>query len=204
MGTKLSEIESGSPVSLRISANDKSMRLDAIVKKNISENTMLIDLQCDINKKLNFSNVKTDLEFYPDGNVPIKWYNVQVASMDDSYVVQATSDGSRMNRRNTFRVGISATAKLNTPIPNCPRQVTVRDVSLTGFSISDRKHELPFVIGNTISVSWEDFGHELDLTGRLIRIETRDDVTIFGFEICNICKDLSSYISTKQRQQRKK
>lgn len=204
MGTKLSEIESGSPVSLRISAHEKSMRLDAIVKRNISENTILIDLQCDINKKLIFNNVKTDLEFYPDGNVPIKWYDVQVANMDDGYVVQASSDGSRMNRRDTFRVGISTSAMLKTQIPNCPRQVTIRDLSLTGFSISDRKHELPFVIGNTISVSWEDFGHELDLVGRVIRIETRDDVTIFGLEICNICKDLSSYITTKQRQSRKK
>lgn len=201
---KLSEIEIGSPISLRISANEKCMRLDAIVKKIISENTALITLQCDINKKLNFSNVKTDLEYYPDGNVPIKWYDVKIVSSETDYVVQADSDGSRMNRRNTFRVGISATAKLKTPIPNCPRQVTVRDVSLTGFSITDRKHELPFAIGNTVSVTWEDFGHELDLAGRLIRIETRDDATIYGFEICNICKDLSSYINTKQRQQRKK
>ena len=204
MGMKLSAIEPGSPVSLRISANEKSMRLDAIVKKNTSENTIVIALQYDINKKLNFSNVKTDLEFYPDGNVPIKWYDVKVASAEEDYVVQASGDGSRMNRRNTFRVGISAPAKLKTSIPNCPRQVTIRDVSLTGFSITDRKHELPFAIGNTISVSWEDFGHELDLAGRLIRIENRDDATIFGFEICNICKDLSSYINTKQRQQRKK
>lgn len=204
MGMKLSEIEVGTPVSLRISANEKSMRLDAIVKRTISENTILVTLQLDTNKKLNFNSVKTDLEYYPDGNVPIKWYDVKIVSSETDYVVQADSDGSKLNRRNTFRVGISATANLKTSIPNCPRQVTVRDVSLTGFSISDRKHELPFAIGNTVSVTWEDFGHVLDLAGQLIRIETRNDVTIFGFEICNICKDLSSYINTKQRQQRNK
>lgn len=201
---KLSGIEPGNPVSLRISANGKNMRLDAITKRNISDNTIIISLQCDFKKKLNFSNVKTDLEFYPDGNAPIKWYAVTVKSMDNDYIVDAPSNGSRINRRATFRVGISMPAKLDTVIPNCPRQVTIRDVSLTGFSITDRKRELPFAIGNTISVSWEDFGYVLDLSGRLIRIETRDDATIFGFEICNICKDLSSYISAKQRQLRKK
>lgn len=202
MGTKLSEIEIGTPVSLHVSSNAKSMRLEAIVKKIISENTILITLQCDINKKLNFSTVKTDLEFYPSGNIPIKWYDVKIASSQTDYVVQADCDGSKLNRRNTFRVGVSATAYLKTPIPNCPGKVTVRDISLTGFSISDRKGELPFAIGNTISISWNDLDYELNLIGRLIRIENRDDVTIFGFEICNICKDLSSYISTKQRQQR--
>lgn len=201
---KLSLIEPGNPVSLRISANGKTMRLDAIVLKNISENTIIIQLQSEFEKKLNFYNVKTDLEFYPDGNVPIKWYNIQIISIDEGYMVQSSKDGTRLNRRGAFRVGISATATLKTIFPNCPRQVTVRDISLTGFSITDRKRELPFVVGNTIAIEWEDFGHNLDLIGRLIRIEDGANATIFGFEICNICKDLSSYISTKQRQQRNK
>ena len=201
---KLSFIESGNPVSLRISANGKNMRLDAVVVRAIEENTIIVQLQDDFNKKLNFNNVKTDLEFYPDGNVPIKWYEVQVVSVNEGYLVRAPKDGTRMNRRSTFRVGISATATLKTVFPNCPKQVTIRDISLTGFSITDRKRELPFVIGNKIAIEWEDFGHELDIVGRLIRIDNQDDATIFGFEICNICKDLSSYISTKQRPQRNK
>lgn len=201
---KLSFIESGNPVSLRISANGKNMRLDAVVVRAIEENTIIVQLQDDFNKKLNFNNVKTDLEFYPDGNVPIKWYEIQVVSVNEGYLVRAPKDGTRMNRRSTFRVGISATATLKTVFPNCPKQVTIRDISLTGFSITDRKRELPFVIGNKIAIEWEDFGHELDIVGRLIRIDNQDDATIFGFEICNICKDLSSYISTKQRQQRNK
>ena len=200
MGTKLSNLEVGSPLSLRISANGKNMRLDALLEKHISDNSIIISLQYDIEKKLNFGNVKTDMEYYPDGNVPVIWYDVQIMSYESNYLLQVGGDGARHNRRNNFRVGVSLPAKLNNMFPNCPRQVTIRDVSVSGFSISDRKHELPFVVGNTISVSWEDLGHELNLTGRLIRIENRPDVTIFGFEICNICKDLSSYINVKQRK----
>lgn len=200
LGAKLSNLEVGSPLSLRISANGKNMRLDALLESHISENSIIISLQVDTEKKLNFGNVKTDMEYYPDGNVPVIWYDVQIMSYDSNYLLQVFGDGARHNRRNNFRVGVSTSAKLNTIFPNCPRQVTIRDVSLSGFSISDRKRELPFTIGNTISVSWEDLGHELNLTGRLIRIEDRVDVTIFGFEICNICKDLSSYINMKQRK----
>ena len=78
----------------------------------------------------------------------------------------------------------------------------VRDLSLTGFSISDRKKELALDIGSELSVSFEDLGHVLNLTGRVVRIEEQEDVNIYGFEICNLCKDLSSYLSVKQRQKR--
>lgn len=199
---KLSEIAIGSPLSLRVSLAEKSMRIDAIMKKHISDKSALISLQTDSDKKLNFSTVRTDMEYYPDGNVPIKWVSVNIISYENDYLIQVSSEGTKNNRRHSFRVGVSESAKLDTVIPNCPRSVTIRDVSLSGFSISDRKGELPFQIGNTVSVSWEDFGHMLNLTGRLVRIENRPDVTIFGFEICNICKDLSSYLNKKQRQQR--
>ncbi len=200
MGTKLSDIEVGSPLSLRISANNKSMMLDAVIKKHVSENTVIIGLLDEFQKKLNFGTVRTDIEFYPPGTVPLKWNNVSITSYEDDYILQASSEGAKNNRRTAFRVGISLPAKLETVIPNCPRQATIRDVSLSGFSIADRKGELPFQLGNTISVSWDDMGHVIELAGRLVRIEQRTDVTIFGFEICNICKDLSSYITVKQRQ----
>ena len=78
----------------------------------------------------------------------------------------------------------------------------IRDVSLTGFSVSDRKGELSLNAGDTLSVFWEDFGHILDLTGRVVRTEEQEGVKIYGFELCNVCKDLPSYINKKQRQKR--
>ena len=116
--------------------------------------------------------------------------------------MQVFSDGTKHNRRGSFRVGVSSPAKVRNAAPGTPREVMVRDVSLTGFSISDRKKELSLNAGDMLSVFWEDFGHILDLTGRVVRIETQEDVIIYGFEICNVCKDLPSYINKKQRQKR--
>ena len=79
----------------------------------------------------------------------------------------------------------------------------VKDISITGFSITDRKKELNHSPGERLSVSFEDLAYKLDLTGSLVRIEEREEMTIYGFEITNLCKNLSPYISEKQRLSRR-
>lgn len=200
---KLSEIQEGSKVALRLMTKDQKLQLDAVLKKHIRENIAIITLMCDTSKRLTFDNVRVDLEYSPEGDVPLMWYSVKVVNYkDDDYAMQVFSDGTKHNRRGSFRVGVSSPAKVRNAAPGTPREVMVRDVSLTGFSVSDRKKELSLNSGDMLSIYWEDFGHILDLTGRVVRIETQEDVVIYGFEICNVCKDLSSYINKKQRQKR--
>lgn len=199
---KLSELEEGRKITLRISANSKRMQMDAILKKHLKKDFAQISLLCDTSKVLNFSNVTTDMLFFPSDDIPIIWYDVKITYYEGNYILQVFSEGTKHNRRNYFRVGISRLADLNTLIPGKPRQVTIKDVSLTGFSISDRKKELQLHIGDILSVSWEDLGHILNLTGRVKRIDERDDITIYGFEICNVCNDLSSYVNIKQRRKK--
>lgn len=201
MGIKLSELDEGSSITLIISSKDRVMTLDAVIKKHVKENIAFITLQCDTSKRLVFDTVQIDMEYYQDGRVPFIWRNVKVAYVKSDYALQVFSDGIKHNRRGSFRVGISTLAKVNT-LGRGPRQVMVRDLSLTGFSISDRKKEFSLSIGSELSISFEDLGHVLNLTGRVARIEEQEDVTIYGFEICNLCKDLSSYLSVKQRQKK--
>lgn len=203
MGTKLSELEDGSTLSLRLITKDQKLQLNAILKSHVRNDVILITLLCDTSRKISFENVRTDLEFCPDGNIPIIWYTVKVVHYkDDIYAVQVFSDGTKHNRRGTFRVGISNPAKVRNPRPDMPREVMIKDISLTGFSVSDRKKELSLSIGDSLSVFWEDFGHNLDLVGQVVRIEEHDDIIIYGFQLCNVCKDLPSYVNKKQRQKR--
>lgn len=200
---KLSELEEGSRLSLRVITNNKKIQFHAILKKHVRDNIALITLISDIGKKLKFDNVRTDMEFCPAGDVPFIWYNVKIVSYkDDDYALQVFSDGAKHNRRGSFRVGVSSPARIKNPSPGMPREVMVRDVSLTGFSVSDRKGELSLSSGDMLSVYWEDFGHMLDLTGRVVRTEEQEGVTIYGLELCNVCKDLSSYVSKRQRQKK--
>lgn len=200
---KLSELEEGSKLSLRIMANNQKMQFNAILKKHVRDNVAIITLITDNGRVLKFDNVRTDMEFSPAGDVPFIWYNVKIVNYkDEDYALQVFSDGAKHNRRGSFRVGVSAPARVKNPSPGMPREVMVRDVSLTGFSVSDRKGELTLSTGDMLSVFWEDFGHMLNLTGRVVRTEEQEGVTIYGLELCNVCKDLSSYISKRQRQKK--
>lgn len=198
---KLSELEEGTRVTLLISSKDRTVDLTAVIKKHVKNNIAMISLGYDTNKKLVFDKVQIDMEFYQDGEIPIIWHNVKVMSYQTDYVVQVFSEGTRHNRRGFFRVGVSTLAQIRT-VGLGVREIMVRDISLSGFSVSDRKKQLKLNIGDELSIFFEDFGHKITLTGNVVRKEEHEDMYIYGLKISNLCNDLSSYISVKQRQKR--
>lgn len=202
MGVKLSELEEGCALSIRVRAREETLQLSATYLKLVRPDALLISLHHDTTKKISFDKVATDMEFAQDGDLPIIWHNVKIMSFKSDYVVQVFTDGTKYNRRNSFRVGVSMQARVTVTGSGLPSSVMIKDVSLTGFAISDRKKEISLQTGELLSVAWEDNGHKLNLAGRLVRIEEHDDYNVFGFEIINVCKDLSSYISYKQRSKK--
>ena len=182
MGIKLSEIEEGSQITLQIYNSENNMQMGAVLKQHVKEGIALISLEYDTTRRLNFDNVRIDMVNYRE-----------------DYAMQVFSEGNRHNRRGCFRVSVATTATLSAT-GKTPQQVTVRDISLSGFSITDRKKELGFQLGDKLSISFEDIGHFIDLKGRVVRIQEEDDMIIYGMETYNLCKDLSSYISIKQRK----
>ena len=203
MGVKLAEIDEGERILLKIHSGEQNLDLGATIKKHVRENIVLVNLEYAGNKRLNFEGVNVDLEYTPEGDVPIVWHNAKVVSFKEDYVIQVTADGVRHNRRNCFRVAVATTAQLRMAGRGA-LHVMIRDISLTGFSIADRKKDLGFEVGNQLSVLFEDLGHKLDLTGTVVRIEEREDMIIYGLQITNMCKDLSSYVNLKQRRNRSK
>ncbi len=202
MGVKLAEIDEGERITLKIHNGEQNLELGATVQKHVRDNIILIGLDYTGTRRLVFENVNIDIEFCRENDVPIVWHNAKVVSFKDNYVVQVITDGVRHNRRNCFRVAVATTAQLRMPGRGA-LHVMIRDISLTGFSIADRKKDLGLEVGNQLSVVFEDLGHRLDLTGRVVRVEEREDMTIYGLEITNLCKDLSSYVNLKQRRNKK-
>lgn len=174
------------------------MTLGAWIKKIVKDNVAIIALDYPPGKRLVFNNVKVDMEYGQEEDVPVLWRDVRIASYKGEYVLQTTEDGKRHNRRGCFRVGVSTMAAMVSSGRGAGK-VMIRDVSLSGYSITDRKKELELKVGDKVEVYFEDLGHMLNLVGRVVRIEEHEDMNIFGLEITNICKDLSSYISVKQR-----
>jgi len=198
LGFKLTLIEEGTTVTLLLSTAENSMQLGATIKRHLRDNVALIDLDYETDKKLVFDNVQVDMEYYQDNDVPIIWHGVKIGYYKGEYLMQAPIDGVRHNRRGYFRVGVAVTTRIQSSGKNV--KVVVRDVSLSGFSITDRTKELHLNKGDRVSFLLEDLGFSLDLTGKLVRTEEREDLTVYGFEICNVCKDLSTYINIKQRR----
>lgn len=202
MGIKLSELEENTHIVFHIRHGEHRMDLGGVLKKHLQNNLALISLDYKGSQHLVFDNVKIDMELPQEDGVPLIWRNVKIINHKIAYVLQVTSDGVRNNRRNSFRISVGKQAWFSMTGRES-RYVTIKDVSASGFSIADRKRELKLTKGNQLSVSFEDLGYRLDLVGRVVRIEEREDMIVYGMVIVNICHDLSTYINIKQRPTRK-
>ena len=143
------------------------------------------------------------MESQTEDGMPYKWSNVKVAFYQKQYILQTEGEGNRINRREFFRVGVSKRGLMRMA-GRGQKDIIVRDISMTGFAITDQRRELDLLPGDEISVHFEDLGHVLDLVGKVVRIQDEEDKIVYGLRIMNLCKDLTSYISTKQRAGRGK
>lgn len=204
MGIKLSELEEGSEFTLHIHSDNKELDMKGNIIKFVKDDIALISLDYAGSGKLVFDNVQINMEYGQESSAPIMWHNVKVVAYQGDYAVQTPRDGMRHNRRDSFRVSVALYATLRNPKHNGPNQVMIKDISLSGFSITDRKKELNYSLGDEVHVSFEDIGHVLNLVGKIVRIEKHEDMIIYGLLIRNLCKDLASYVSIKQRRNKGK
>ena len=202
MGHKFQEVKEGSPIVLSIRANDKHMELGAVVKKHLGQNLSLITLNYNSSKRLIFDNVQIDVLYCEPDSIPILWHNAKVINHKDSYLLQICTDGNKSNRRNSFRVSVATLGWMN-QAGKPPKQVMIKDVSMTGFAITDRQKELKLEKGDRLMISFDDLIFSLKLDGKLVRIEEHDNYIIYGFVILNVNNDLPAYINQKQRKNRR-
>lgn len=202
MKIEFSEIEANSRLLLNLSSGTKTMEMGAVLVRHLKENIALITLDNASGQILKFDNIVINVVYTNDAGIPYIWLNSTIVYYQGQYLLQVKADGGRRhNRRNSFRVGVSHYAKLRVP-GHGETEVVVRDISLTGFSITDRKKSLNLTSGTRGTLRYEDIGHELELEGNVVRIEETDEYIIYGFVITKSCRDLSSYVNMKQRQKR--
>ena len=202
MNIRFSEIEEQEFIRLRIHKGESQFVLGATVKRHLTDEFTLVALDYSGEQTLVFNNVTVDVEYFPSGDVPLVWKNIKVISQKNMYVLQVTGVSMRNNRRDSFRLSVAKMALMKRPGER-PKQVMVKEVSLSGFSIIDSKKELNLEVGDQVSVFFEDWGYQMNLDGRVVRLEEREDVTVYGFSIRNLCKDLSLYINDKQRRSKR-
>lgn len=196
MKYSFSDIEDGSPIILMLHNGSVHMKLDATVINLIREDIAIITLETSVTQVLRFDNIEINVVYVSEEGTPYMWKKAKIVHFKNNYILEVKGDGIRYNRRYTYRVNVNRLAQVRTTEDEELR-IHVKDVSLTGFSLSDKKNELHLEIDDGASIYFEDMNHIIDLYGTVMRIEKRDDYFIYGFRIKRSCRDLPSYITAK-------
>ena len=201
MKVEFPSLENGSRLNLHISNGLHSLEMGSTLTRHIKDHIALINLD-HTGQVLKFENVNINVIYTNSEGIPYIWLNSTIIYYQGQYHLQVDPNGGRRyNRRTSFRVGVSRGARMRIE-GHGEIDVMVRDISLSGFSITDRRKALNLAKGTHVLMRFEDMGHELELEGYVVRIDDAEDYTIYGFVITRASRDLSSYVNNKQRKHR--
>ena len=202
MKQEFSKIETGSRLLITISNGTRSIEMGATIIKHLKDNIALISLENTSGQIIKFDNLSINIVYTSPEGVPYLWTNSTIVYYQGQYLLQVRADGGKLhNRRDSFRIGVSHQARLRVQ-GDAEYDILVRDISLTGFSVTDQNKLLTLQTGARATLRFEDIGHQLVLEGNLVRVVDEKEGTIYGFVITRSCKDLSSYMNIKQKQKR--
>ena len=176
-------------------------KMNGTIINLIRDDIAIISLETPTSQILKFDHMELDFIYVAEDGTPFIWKKAKIVYFKDNYVLQVKGDGTKYNRRVSYRVNISKCANLH-KIDNVIQSVTVRDISLTGFSIIDKKGILNLSIDEGVTIEFQDMNYSIDLYGTVIRIENREDSVIYGFTIRRSCRDLPSYLTQKSGERR--
>ena len=201
MKYSFSDIKDGSPIIIIMHTGSVHTKLQGNIINLVREDIATISLETPASHIIKFDHSDLELIYISEDGIPYIWKKVKIVYFKNNYVLQVKGDGTKYNRRMTYRVNISQTARLRTTNDSI-YSITIKDVSLTGFSILDKKRELNLLKEDGVTIQFTDINHTIDLFGTVIRIEETDDSITYGFMIRRSCRDLPSYIISKLGKRR--
>ncbi len=196
MKFNFSNIKDGSPIIIVIHNGSVHSKLEGNIINLIREDIATISLNTPTSHILKFDHMDFEFIYVAEDGVPYIWKKAKIVYFKNNYVLQIKGDGTKYNRRMTYRVNISQSAQLRTADDTVYNMI-VKDVSLTGFSVLDKNNQLHLSMKDGATIYFEDINHIIDLYGTVIRLEEKDDSVIYGFTIRRSCHDLPSYITAK-------
>lgn len=196
MKYRFSDIKDGSSIIIMMHNGSVHTKMLGNIINLIRDDIATISLDTSISQILKFDHMELEIIYVSEEGTPYIWKKAKIVYFKNNYVLQIKGDGTKYNRRMTYRVAISRTADLQ-KVDDTHHRITVKDVSLTGFSVVDKKKDLNLSMDEGVTIRFEDINHTIDLYGTVIRIEEKEDSRVYGFIIRRSCRDLPSYITTK-------
>lgn len=217
---RIEEIEAGCNVSFYVKIGDQQMTFESkILDVNPKKHLILSEAIIRDGKVLAFKGnaISVDMVVSVGDGKPFYFENIGVEPLrlaDNTFVynLSCTKEGIPYNRRGSYRCFIGNPVYLRNSREMKEYAVILRDVSVTGFSVTcDATVELNLSPNQMVHVLLEDYLEELDqnfsfhLYGLMVRKqELENGKVLYGFKLNTSVTGLDNYLTQKERLHIKK
>ncbi len=191
----ITDLQMDAEVTISCRLHDKTADFKGKVSR-VSDTFVCLDIPLVDGKALTFDGVSTSITGMASDGLLYKFSDCMIGLFKGVSVAKCVKAGKKVNRRGSFRIGISVVATL---IRNGddPTNVYIKDVSATGYAITTAK---PLNVGEEICVKFTDMGMSLVMIGRIVRMEEHEDKNVYGVQLSKQPPNLEAYITNKQRE----
>ena len=151
----LTDLIEGSTVTVSSGNNGQTVEFTGTVTK-VYDSFICLDIPKVDGKVLSFKGVKTNVMAAVEESTLYQFTDCMIVYLKGAYVVKCTKEGRKVNRRKSFRVGVSIIGSMYR-LGVDPVNVYVRDISETGFSITTDKE---LAVNDEICVRYDDLGYK--------------------------------------------
>lgn len=208
MGMNLGELQENEKLHIEVALQNGRLEYDVEILL-VEQGIVFIEPIRYNNQIINF--MKPDINitaiYARDDKKPVEWRGCVMKSLEYKgkkyHAIACKNMGIEVNRRGCVRifVGENGIAHMSPPVGAI--QVTVKDVSATGFSYTASIGK-EAKMGETVKLVFEDHIHynKFELYGTLVRIVEIDENRIqFGCALAKPDNKLEEYIALRQRSQ---
>ena len=202
----LKDLFDGTSVEISFSFNGKEFAFPVKIKKVTKETTYteVIKLKDQV-LPLDKCDFPINLTYFRINNKPVIWENCEVSLIKEKsgeflFAFPNDINGKVLNRRKNFRIDIDLEADilLNNKVKF---KGIVKDLSSSGFSILIDNH-VTLKEKESLAIVFDDIklNKHLKLSGKIVRIESKEKENLYGCIISFYNSNLDQYLNLKQRE----
>lgn len=202
---KITDINVGYEIEIEASVKTEKLKFKTHVSKVLPNGICIEPIRYQ-DKLVSFEGIPISIWLYREDEKPVLWKqcvitNISFKSTTYQFVM-CKQEGIQFNRRGAYRVYIGERGEAQVGAGTVPVDVTVKDVSETGFSIvTDNK--FPNVdmlrVRLTFTDDWTD--SVLSLWGTIVRhVELENNRVLIGCQMSDTPSNVVRFINRKQRE----
>ncbi len=201
---KIWEIEPESNIILKITINGQYIDLPTIARRQESDGIVCDAIR--LNGKvvsISSPNISVELMYIRSNKSPVVWKGVACDNITHEsrifYKIRSRDEGAEKNRREAFRLFLGCQGVAQVGTNKKAINVTVKDVSETGFSFITNQ-DMESVEGTPVRLVFYDMENQFSLMGLVVRkVSVDEESYIYGCKLSVHNSKLSRYIVDKQR-----